>query len=43
MKKKISHPQRIKVKLDEKTTVMINKISSLKIWKIRYPLAKVIN
>lgn len=43
MKKKISPTQRIKVKLDEKTTVMLNRLSSLKIWKVRYPFAKIIN
>jgi len=43
MKKKVTATQRIKVKLDEKTTVMLNRISSLKIWKARYPFAKIIN
>jgi hypothetical protein len=43
MKKKITVTQRIKVKLDGKTTVMLNKMSSLKIWKARYPFAKIIN
>ena len=42
MKKKMSPVTRIKVKLDEKTTVMLNRISSLKVWKARYPFAKVI-
>jgi len=41
MKKKTA--QRIKVKLDEKTTVMLNRMSSLKIWKVRYPFARIIN
>jgi len=40
---KPSVPQRIKVKLDNKTTIIINKISSLKIWKKRYPLAHIIS
>jgi hypothetical protein len=43
MKKKTTNHQRIKVKLDEKTTVLLNKMSSLKIWKVRYPLARIIN
>ncbi len=45
MKKKTAAPQaqRIKVKLDERTTVMINRASSLKIWKERYPFAKIIH
>jgi hypothetical protein len=43
MKKKPITHQRIKVKLDEKTTVLLNKMSSLKIWKARYPFAKIIN
>jgi len=43
MKKKISTQQRIKVKLDERTTVLLNKMSSLKVWKVRYPFAKIIN
>lgn len=43
MKKKTSVTQRIKVKLDEKTTVLLNRMSSLKVWKIRYPFAKIIN
>jgi hypothetical protein len=43
MKQKITNPQRIKVRLDEKTTVLLNKTSSLKIWKVRYPLARIIN
>jgi hypothetical protein len=38
-----SMPQRIKVKLDSKTTIIINKISSLNVWKKRYPLAHVIS
>jgi len=32
----------IKVKLDEKTFIMIQKISSLAAWKLRYPNARVI-
>ena len=43
MKKKMNATQRILVKLDHKTTVMLNKISSFKVWKARYPLAKIIN
>jgi len=43
MKKKTSEPQKIKVKLDQRTTVMINKISSLKIWKERFPFAKIVH
>jgi len=43
MKKKITSEHRIKVRLDEKTTVMLNRLSSLKIWKVRYPLARIIN
>jgi len=35
-------PRRIKVKLDHRTTIIINKLSSLKIWKQKFPLAKVI-
>jgi hypothetical protein len=35
-------PRRIKVKLDSRTTIMINRPSSLKVWKRIYPMAKVI-
>ncbi len=38
-----SMPTRIKVKLDHKTTIMINRLASLKIWKKRYPMARVID
>jgi hypothetical protein len=38
-----SIPQRIKVKLDYKTTIIIHRLSSLKIWKKRYPDAQVVN
>ncbi len=34
---------RIKVKLDYKTTIIINKLSSLKIWKRRYPEAYIVS
>ena len=43
MKKKPSATQRIKVQLDHKTTVLRNRISSLKVWKERYPLARIIH
>lgn len=42
MKKKNAPQQRIKVQLDQRTTVMLNKLSSLKVWKVRYPFAKII-
>jgi hypothetical protein len=42
-KQESSMRQRIKVKLDYKTTIIINKLSSLKIWKKRYPLAHVVH
>ena len=35
--------KRIKVKLDARTTIMINRPSSLKVWKRIYPMAKVIH
>jgi len=38
-----SMPTRIKVKLDHRTTIMINRIGSFKIWKKRFPLAKIID
>ncbi len=34
--------RRIKVKLDSKTTIIINKASSLKVWQQRYPFAQII-
>jgi hypothetical protein len=33
---------RIKVKLDHRTTIMINRPSSLKVWQKLYPLAQII-
>lgn len=36
------HPV-IKVQLDERTTITIRKIEMLKLWKERYPAAKVIS
>jgi hypothetical protein len=41
--RQITVPKRIKVKLDARTTIMINRPSSLKVWKRIYPLAKVIH
>jgi hypothetical protein len=41
--REITLPKRIKVKLDHRTTIMINRPSSLKVWKRIYPMAKVIN
>ncbi len=35
--------QRIKVKLDYKTTIIINRLSSLKMWKRRYPEAQIVH
>jgi hypothetical protein len=43
MKKKSTNQQHIKVKLDEKRTVVLNKMSSFKVWKVRYPFAKITN
>jgi len=40
--KSVSGSQRIKVKLDARTTIMISRMSSLKIWKNRFPEAKII-
>lgn len=34
--------KRIKVKLDHKTMIIINKISSLAVWKKLYPEAKIV-
>jgi hypothetical protein len=34
--------KRIKVKLDARTTIMINRPSSLKVWKRIYPMAEVV-
>jgi len=34
---------RIKVRLDSRTNIVISKMSSLRIWKQRYPDAKVIS
>lgn len=33
---------KIKVRLDERTTVTIQHISALKLWQVKYPDAKVI-
>ena len=33
---------RIKVRLDSKTTIIINKPSSLKVWQQRYPFAQIV-
>jgi hypothetical protein len=38
-----SMPTRIKVKLDHRTTIVINRIASFKIWKKRFPLAEIID
>ncbi len=43
MKKKTASTHRIKVRLDEKTNVILNRLSSLKVWKARYPFAKIIH
>jgi hypothetical protein len=44
MRKQVSSmPKRIKVKLDHRTTIVINRIASLKIWKKRFPLAEIID
>jgi len=40
--KSVSGSQRIKVKLDARTTIMISRMSSLKIWKNRFPESKII-
>ena len=40
--RQLTLPTRIKVKLDNRTTIMINRPSSLKVWKRIYPMAKVI-
>jgi hypothetical protein len=40
--KKLSLPQRIKVRLDYKTTLIISRLASFKIWKKRYPAAEII-
>jgi len=34
--------RRIKVKLDSKTMIIINKVSSLKVWQERYPYAHIV-
>jgi hypothetical protein len=34
---------KIKVRLDERTTVTIHHISALKLWQVKYPDAKVID
>lgn len=34
--------KRIKVQLDHKTMIIINKLSSLEVWKKLYPEAKII-
>jgi hypothetical protein len=41
--RQLTLPKRIKVKLDSRTTIMINRPSSLKVWKRIYPMAKVIH
>lgn len=38
----VSLTKRIKVKLDQKTIIIINKLSSLAVWKKLYPEAKII-
>jgi len=40
---KLPLPKRIKVKLDYRTTIIINRQSSLKIWKKIFPFAKVVS
>jgi len=35
--------QRIKVRLDDKTTLVIRKLKSFKLWKQRYPMAEIIS
>jgi hypothetical protein len=42
-KQVVSMPTRIKVKLDHKTTIIINRLASFKIWKKRFPLAEIID
>ena len=34
--------ERIKVRLDHKTMIVINKLSSLDVWKKLYPQAKIV-
>jgi hypothetical protein len=41
--KKSSAMKHIKVRLDYKTTIMINRLSSLNVWKKFYPFAQIIN
>lgn len=40
---KISLASRIKVRLDHKTMIIINNLSSLDVWKKRYPNALVVD
>lgn len=35
--------ERIKVQLDHKTTMIVHSMNAFKMWKKRYPLAKVID
>lgn len=39
---KISLSKKIKVRLDHKTLIIINKLSSLEVWKKLYPEARII-
>lgn len=39
----ISEGSRIKVKLDSKTFIVIQNMAALKVWRVRYPNAKVLN
>ena len=43
MKPTTSAPTRIKLQLDYKTIIILNKRSSVKIWTKRYPNAVVLN
>jgi hypothetical protein len=38
----VSFSKKIKVKLDHKTTIIINRLSSLAVWKKLYPLAEIV-
>lgn len=42
-KKDSPKTDRIKVKLDSKTTIIINRLESLAVWKKHYPLAQIVN